>query len=80
VAWREPHGEIRVRKPFNAAVSASHTGTGDTVCIFVLLKILPKLMVWFKKDYYSTYRALLQRAVDVEAKTANPAGARGLPR
>jgi hypothetical protein len=39
-----------------------------------------KLIVWFEKDYYSTYRALLQRAVDVEAKTANPAGARGLPR
>jgi hypothetical protein len=79
VAWREPNGDIRVREPFVASVPASYTGTGDTVCMFVLLKILLKLILWFKQDYYPTYKALLQRAVDTDAKAAKPAGVRGLP-
>jgi hypothetical protein len=40
--------------------------------------MLLELIVWFKEDYYPTYKALLQSAVDIEAKAANPAGARGL--
>jgi hypothetical protein len=75
IAWKEPGGEVRVTRPFATTSPASNASTRDTASIFILLKILVKLISWFKSHYYPAYQALFERAIKREMTTASPSDA-----
>jgi hypothetical protein len=75
IAYKEPGGEVRVTRPFATTSPASNASTRDTASIFILLKILVKLISWFKSHYYPAYQALFERAIKREMTTASPSDA-----
>lgn len=70
IAWKEPGGDVVIQS-FSSDEPASSAGTNHIVKIFALLKILVKLVRWFKTQYYPVYSALLQQAAQEQAMAAS---------
>lgn len=74
IAWKEPGGDVIIQS-FSSYEPASSASTNNTGKIFVLLKILVKLVRWFKTQYYPAYDALLQQAVESLTVNVDPSDA-----
>ncbi|KAK6007891.1 hypothetical protein QM012_004705 [Aureobasidium pullulans] len=67
VAWKLSNGAVHIIRPFAQSTAASSAGTENIASIFILLKLLTKLISWFKTDYHPAYQALLLQADQTQA-------------